>query len=474
MRKLYFVLLGMLLSVCTSCSDSDEGGAEIIEPSVAFSELVAGKEISVTITPENAVAAAYVCVAAADARPSAAEVLEKGTKIDATRPSTVVIDGLDYDTKYAIIAAVKGEAGNVGSAATEVTTAKDPATDLGKGANTYIVSEAGSYCFVPEKVDGTPIDGIASAGWIWATKTNEGDEVQRLIENVEYADGKIRFTATGERGSAVIAAFDETKKSIWVWLIWCTEQPEEMEYENGGVFLDRFLGATSARQADGYATWGSILYQWGRNVPIFAGYVDEWGEECVFDEARKWTVVNPDYFFSWGVSKTLTTVAGSLAEPMTFFVGEGSNWTVEDRTLWGETKTNYDPCPAGYHLPSEKDWGEFFTNINVLEDQSGATYTYKGKTTWYPAMNHGRMYDTGENIVGFAGFTVWNSSYTLYDPMDLVNNPNVPYTLEELIEMGLIPNCAQRASYRYAPDVIGQGFSVANPSFAFTARCVKE
>lgn len=55
MRKLYFVLLGMLLSVCTSCSDSDEGGAEIIEPSVAFSELVAGKEISVTITPENAV-----------------------------------------------------------------------------------------------------------------------------------------------------------------------------------------------------------------------------------------------------------------------------------------------------------------------------------------------------------------------------------------------------------------------------------
>lgn len=93
---------------------------------------------------------------------------------------------------------------------------------------------------------------------------------RNYFDNVAYAGGKIRFTTTGERGNAVIAAFDATGKSIWVWLIWCTEQPEEMEYENGGVFLDRFLGATGRRADRWRGDWGNILYQWGRNVPIYA------------------------------------------------------------------------------------------------------------------------------------------------------------------------------------------------------------
>lgn len=478
MKKLSFTCLGILLSVCTSCSNSDEEEKDWTgQPSVTISDPVGEKDISITITPENAVAAAYTCIAeGGGSKPTAEEVLEKGIQIDATQPSTIVIDWLDYDTDYVVIAAVRSKEGTVASDTAEITTAKDTAIDLGQGANTYIVSKAGTYSFTPEKVDGTPIDGIASANWIWATKADENDKEQKLLDNVAYAGGKIRFTTTGERGNAVIAAFDATGKSIWVWLIWCTEQPEEMEYENGGVFLDRFLGATAADLTDGEATWGNILYQWGRNVPIYAGYVDEWGEEEVFNEARKWTIMNPELFFFWDVSKSLTSVAGSLAAPTTFFADQKTyNWTVEDQSLWGETKTNYDPCPAGYRLPSEKSWGNFFSDLKILEDESGATYTYKGKTAWYPAMNNGRMFDTGENIKGFAGFTVWNCSYMIADPMGILDM-NPPYSVEELIEMGLIISAPQRAYMQYnnTQDVVNAHFAVANPSFAFAVRCVKE
>ena len=186
--------------------------------------------------------------------------------------------------------------------------------------------------------------------------------------------------------------------------------------------------------------------------------------------------MNPELLFFWDVSKSLTSVAGSLAAPTTFFADQKTcNWTVEDQSLWGETKTNYDPCPAGYRLPSEKSWGNFFSDLKILEDESGATYTYKGKTAWYPAMNNGRMFDTGENIKGFPAFTVWNCSYMIADPMGILDM-NPPYSMEELIEMGLIISAPQRAYMQYnnMQDVVNAHFAVANPSFAFAVRCVKE
>ena len=137
MKKLSFTCLGILLSVCTSCSNSDEEEKDWTgQPSVTISDPVGEKDISITITPENAVAAAYTCIAeGGGSKPTAEEVLEKGIQIDATQPSTIVIDWLDYDTDYVVIAAVRSKEGTVASDTAEITTAKDPAIDLGQGAN---------------------------------------------------------------------------------------------------------------------------------------------------------------------------------------------------------------------------------------------------------------------------------------------------------------------------------------------------
>lgn len=79
-------------------------------------------------------------------------------------------------------------------------------------ANSYIVSQAGSYKFTPTKGNSAePVGSIASAEVLWETfgtdvKPNVGD----LVKNVKYVDGAIFFEtpAAFKEGNAVIAAKD--------------------------------------------------------------------------------------------------------------------------------------------------------------------------------------------------------------------------------------------------------------------------
>ena len=78
MKKLSFTCLGILLSVCTSCSNSDEEEKDWTgQPSVTISDPVGEKDISITITTENAVAAAYTCIAEGGGSKPTAEPLHR-------------------------------------------------------------------------------------------------------------------------------------------------------------------------------------------------------------------------------------------------------------------------------------------------------------------------------------------------------------------------------------------------------------
>lgn len=421
--------------------------------------------ITFTISPKGAAACAYLYYKKGEETPSMDKVLSSGIAVDVSSETTVTVKDLKSLSTYVVMAVVKNQSGLYNLSTVKLETGKALyGTDLGAGANCYIVSQAGKYNFKPLKVSGAKIEGIVKADWLWTTKT-DGTDAQQLVANVCYDNGRINFDATGKRGNAVIAAFDAAGKIVWVWLIWCTDMPEVMEYEGGARFMDRLMGATGANPDDGKATWGVVLWQWGRNVPLFGGYEDtEPSHAQVFNEARKWTILNPAYPSEWKNVNHGVSVEGSLAEPTSFFyVNNTSDWhETVDLTLWGDKKTDYDPCPAGYQLPNSAQFETWKNKVVISSDPKGIRYTWNGKTAWWPSCGSGRNGRTGDwgclTINENAGnIFVWTStSKILTDPMmGYFNYPTV---------------------YRFMVQTAASNIwiGISNRSMAHSVRCVAE
>lgn len=113
MKKLRLLTLAaLLLSLfATACSSDPE------EPQPAFElpsvELIAGEATDYTLTftlsPANASRAAWICVKSGERIPSAGEVLDLGTEVSATAPTTHTVTELDPATDYVVVAAVSKE-----------------------------------------------------------------------------------------------------------------------------------------------------------------------------------------------------------------------------------------------------------------------------------------------------------------------------------------------------------------------------
>ena len=285
--------------------------------------------------------------------------------------------------------------------------------DLGGASNCFVVSEAGTYRFIPTHVDGSPVANIDHATWLWREK--EGGE---LISDVSYTDGRISFTTNGQEGNAVIAAVDKTGTIVWIWHIWCTDQPVDKKMGDTTI-MDRNLGAVSALEEDGRDTWG-LVYQYGRNVPFyFIGDNQEYDPKEAMNQANKFTEINSEFNMKWSVSSSQRTegysLAESMANPMTHMMHKyvsGSNggyhWAKDAdvfELVWASdksiAKTNYDPCPKGYKVPMSDQID--FTNItyepNPTYDMLHPTPGFYIDDQWWP-MNTGRHYEDGCALYG--------------------------------------------------------------------------
>ena len=116
-------------------------------------------------------------------------------------------------------------------------------------ANTYIVPPtAGEYAFKAILCDGCELKGGVSAEIVWA-------EVAGMYYDFNYnpETNTISFKSNGTEGNALVTLSknDFTGKTIvWSWLLWCTDQPEDIYVPSGDeaghtyVLTDRVMGAT--------------------------------------------------------------------------------------------------------------------------------------------------------------------------------------------------------------------------------------
>lgn len=270
------------------------------------------------------------------------------------------VDGLDIGTTYAFSAkASQGTQKSVSSEEKTFTTA-DPyvaaektisgaATDLSANAtaNCYVVPSSGVYKFKLVKGNSSePVGDVKSVRVLWesfgsAVKPVALDLISATCKDGDYAVFEV--AQNFQEGNAVIAAFDQAGTILWSWHIWLTaaDMAEITYANNAGVMMDRNLGALSATPNDAKAL--GLFYQWGRKDPFLGSS----------------SISQPLYAQSTRNLKVITntpetaTLSFALSNPHKFILAnEGGDWlTVKDNSLWGSSKTIYDPCPEGWRVP---------------------------------------------------------------------------------------------------------------------------
>ena len=265
-----------------------------------------------------------------------------------------------------------------------------PGVPSGSSANCYIISKAGKYTLKAVKGHSSdPVGPLVTAEVLWEStgeRINEGD----LISSVSYHDGKIGFTTaeTFREGNAVIAAKDASGNILWSWHIWMTDEPESQNYYRGaGAMMDRNLGATSATPGEVGAL--GLFYQWGRKDPFLSSSSNRANEDVL--STISWpAAVQSD--------ETTGTVDYTLAHPTTFVTKNdvNSDWQFnQDKTLWTSSKSIYDPCPVGWHVPAGGYKGAWTVALGFGEAYTDSFTSNYGidfstdfgaaESIWYPA-----------------------------------------------------------------------------------------
>ena len=279
------------------------------------------------------------------------------------------------------------------------TTGESPFEAL-EAANSFIISESGTYAFDSVKGNSSESVGIvSSAEVLWESYgTSETPVVGSLVSSVSAQGDMIVFKVPEpyREGNAVIAAKDEAGTILWSWHIWLTDQPEGHVYNNNaGTMMDRNLGATSATPGDVGAL--GLLYQWGRKDPFL-------GSSSISSEVyAQSTIAWPSYVTS---NSSNGTIEYAISHPTTFIKRNSSNYdwhytgsSSTDDTRWQSEKTIYDPCPVGWRVPDGGHNGVWatakgsYSSYNRSYDSTNKGMNFSGdfgiaSTIWYPASGY--------------------------------------------------------------------------------------
>ncbi|MCQ2185021.1 MAG: hypothetical protein MJY62_06400, partial [Bacteroidales bacterium] len=277
-------------------------------------------------------------------------------------------------------------------------------------ANCYIITEPGTYKFKAVMGNNTTafFPDAAEASVLWETVcTVEAPAAGTVVASASYAEDYMIFAmpATITPGNAVIALNDADGKILWSWHIWV---PASEITTVGGLFntpmMDRHLGALTVSGSNGAVdplSFG-MMYQWGRKDP----YVNS----AVLGDSSPAAVT--------GVhaekAPATITLAQSIANPTLMGHTDNGDWLTEvDGTLWlDDHKTVYDPCPAGYRVPSSSSnnfWGDLSAKTGWSFDKTLGWFTVGSPSAVFPLAGYRDDYSVESIAHNYDRALIWSS-----------------------------------------------------------------
>lgn len=276
--------------------------------------------------------------------------LTGGTKVacgSGTGEFAMNVTGLSEATRYFVKPyAVNSYGTSYGEVMHFMTPYSGEGTNLSqKGcANTYMIYPQAGVFYFDASVKGNSEESVgvpASAELVWAVDENHNAS-ENILDNVELNGDLVFFKTTDSTipGNALIAVKDENGTILWSWHIWVVDydpSTQNQTYYSGAVMMDRNLGATlPAPDMNDYTnTWkptAGAIYQWGRKDPI------------IYE--------NVTIQHSW-----FNSIEESVQNPVVFGAGNEYWLNPMDEYLWApDSKTMYDPCPAGWRVSPKSAW----------------------------------------------------------------------------------------------------------------------
>ncbi|MCI1680982.1 MAG: DUF4906 domain-containing protein [Bacteroides sp.] len=305
---------------------------------------------------------------------------------------------LAYNTHYTVTAKLDGISD------TDLRMKKTPI------ANTYMV-KPGSYLHIPVKRAnqsdlGEQLADVTS-GWhsevIWRDNSALTITNDDALKSVGFFE--LKATDATADGNALVCIKDDEGNILWSWHIWVTNYDPETDNEtyNNCTWMDRNLGATNDTPGDVGAL--GLMYEWGRKDPIV-------GSSVVSGNDSPKTLYSGDSGNEvYSVPKSIYSVASannleiSVRNPAAYLWGGRYDWYCgsseeHNNTLWGTTKTVYDPCPSGWKVPDEGCWASTEDVSDWDDEHHGFTIT-SVSGSWYPAAGcyeseYDELYDAGK------------------------------------------------------------------------------
>ena len=342
----------------------------------------------------------------------------------------------------------------------------------GESANCYIITRKGSYILPAYKGAIKSLNGAemcyGTPHIIW----NDNTENIINIKNTTKSDTRIVFEVTNEKikpGNALVAIkHPSTQEILWSWHLWFCDgsTPSDQKYADNVYLMDRSLGAKQSANIDlsllgNYISTSAIYLYWQDGLFYQRGRKDPLNINITSEEGGAYSTADGN------------DINNAIKNPNTFYKTWGAD------KAWTATKSQHDPCPPGYKVPSSSVWTKSQSDFNRLNSNESSfiytnlsdlangiiTYPYSGYIGADGAWNDGILGDlvaereyTSTLDYPASGFTVAGQQFAIQGGLGHkdtnAENPkkftNINYEIVNKEIIGsLISNDSKKITYGY-------------------------